>query len=328
MNESFGVEVANRAMPFDEHLITIKQNDEYLQMTSSKKDDEDVYDIAIPEKAIDPWIPPGVGYVLPMLLIFYIVCFRRLKFREHLNCAVLFLLCAITSLFVTTNEFFPWKFMYKLIGALQFPWRIFVFATMFTAFAVGAMYLFNKSNIRRKGFSIAFVAICVVAIAVTYTTTMNLNTPNQETSTFFNAEQNYWPDYLPNEVVEGALAGLSITGEPAELITFSNYNNSGINWNVHFDKKAQEVICEFPVIWYKGFTAKLDNEQRLATSYGNNDVVRVVIPADITSGTLTLSYSGTVIQKISFVLSILGFVSLVGILAIRRIYSQSRIRAI
>ncbi len=291
LSESFGQHVADRAMPLNEHLIILNQSGWE-----------------------DLWIPPGIGYVLPSLLIFYIVAFRHLTFQEHKNKPVMFILSAIVMLLATTTVFLPWRFAGSVLALIQFPWRLFAFVVMFIAFSVGAMWLFLKKESNAasaKGRGSVFITVCVISILATYSTTLNLTAPTERSSTFFDSTQNRFNDYIPAGVDVEALDLLDITGEPVDAITFSNYNNTGICWSADFEKSTEDVVCEFPVIWYKGFTAHLDDGTELATQYGNNDVVRVVIPESVTSGTIFLRYSGTNIQKISYVLSLISALILI-----------------
>ncbi|GHU40892.1 membrane protein [Clostridia bacterium] len=280
--------VAHRALPLDWHLFTINHGM--------------INDIA-------SWRPPGIGLLLPVVLLFcFLGCWKLKSKKQKIeNKAPLFLLLALLSLVFTTNIFLPYGWFDKALGFLQFPWRFLVFVTMFTAIAAAAVYQLVKENRTMYRAFLTLSVLAIVAVPLLFVPRLKAEMLG---GAFDPASRNTWGDYLPDDANEDEYVDLDITYEPSVAMLSGEMEQIGGAFILHFEKKAEAVAVQFPATWYKGFSAKLDNGETLATAYGNNDVVRVILPAEEQSGVLTVQYTGTVIQKIAASVSLLGFVGL------------------
>ena len=78
---------------------------------------------------------------------------------------------------------------------------------------------------------------------------------------------------------------------------------------------SKNSVLELPYIFYPGYnvTLKQDNEiTNLYTEESENGFLKVTLPEDIKKGTITIKYTGTTIEKISYTISafsLIGFIS-------------------
>ena len=87
------------------------------------------------------------------------------------------------------------------------------------------------------------------------------------------------------------------------------------------DDTHGDIQMECPFIMYKGYSATdVDTGCSLDVSEGDNGLVCIDVPADYT-GSFTVSYTGTVIQRASYFISLISgalFIAAAGLLPWRR----------
>ena len=77
------------------------------------------------------------------------------------------------------------------------------------------------------------------------------------------------------------------------------------------------TYIDVPLIYYKGYTASLttvdQKETKLqVTGEGQNGYCRVLLTGDEPAGLLTVYYKGTIVQNISYIISVLTLIGLFG----------------
>ena len=88
------------------------------------------------------FIPAGIG------LIFIIPLFFIKKVKENKFIKTCLITGVITLLCVT--NIFPWKYFDNVLGFIQFPWRLYLPATLFLS--IGVAYILNTIIKSKKGF--------------------------------------------------------------------------------------------------------------------------------------------------------------------------------
>lgn len=86
--------------------------------------------------------------------------------------------------------------------------------------------------------------------------------------------------------------------------------------NFDVENVSENTKIELPYIYYLGYSAKLEkedgSEQTLEISESDNGFCEVVL-SNIEKGKITISYTGTVLMKISYITTIFGFIGILWI---------------
>ena len=89
-------------------------------------------------------------------------------------------------------------------------------------------------------------------------------------------------------------------------------------------KDAQNLTLELPYIYYHGYTVKLNNE-KIDNFESENGFLAINVNQD---GLITVEYTGTILEKVGFVVSSLTLIILVIYLIIKNRRKNSKIRKI
>ena len=99
-------------------------------------------------------------------------------------------------------------------------------------------------------------------------------------------------------------------------------NQVGTTITIKFSGQTQpDLEIKVPLLYYKGYGAKL-NDESLEVGSGDNGVVRVIVRDIVGEGMIVVSYEGTILQKVTLVVSICSLIGFIGII----LFSKSRKR--
>ncbi len=261
----------------------------------------------------EPWIPNGIGYLPLVLLLFRIWVLQK----EKLCNGDLYIVAGNLCLLFVCN-IFPWEnqTLQNLLGTMQFPWRMMLFATLFFALAA-ADYCNRMDKTWVKQFTYVVCALGVVAFCSVYMprymTYAKYNIDGQKVTYYKdnNIGTNIGTgEFLPTGTNRTALMnrGNKITTD-GYVPKFIQEKNGTITVNIT-TVEGLGTYLDLPLINYKGYTAVFEdssgNEKSLAIGYGANNVVRVNTSGITSAGTVTVTYSGTTVQHVSFIVSVLS----------------------
>ena len=85
-----------------------------------------------------------------------------------------------------------------------------------------------------------------------------------------------------------------MTPEISNLPDISEFSKSGsrLSFDFSFDTDSADVWFEVPFFYYDGYEAVLDGETSLTVTRGENDILRILLPSDVTKGSIEVSYEG------------------------------------
>lgn len=89
--------------------------------------------------------------------------------------------------------------------------------------------------------------------------------------------------------------------------TIFEENNDNLNLTCKLTEVTDGTILELPCINYPGYkiTLKNDNyEQNIEYTQSENGLIQIQIPDDFSDGELQVQYTGTVLEKISYIISV------------------------
>jgi len=261
----------------------------------------------------------GIGYmvmgvgILSLIILMYKIWSKKVEDSNKVKGAFALLSIAFIITFLTT--FYPfWYFMNSILGIniIQTPGRLHRVVTILILLAVAMVYQLVNLDVKKKNiFMFGILCIGILLAVIRY--------------------GEHWKDRdseIPNEVVEGSIAGLGGGEEwlpintdreklqETEVATADNgkkVKGKKVNGFAKyvFNAQLEREYYEIPYIWYKGYKAK-DAEGKSYEIDQNytTGLVRVYMPNNGQMGIkeITVYYEGTKYQKISYIFSIIGII--------------------
>lgn len=233
-----------------------------------------------------------------------ILCVSLIFLRKKIKALWFFLIGGVFSLFFTT-ALMPWDLLRPYLNNIQFPWRFLSMATFFLAVAI-ALVLHTKYH-RRQVRELALIGVIAVSLLGSY---MYLSTYVSDrpllnyTPEVLHSSDSPINEWLPASISQELLKQeqTAISTDLSEEIAFVR---DGVRLNFLWqDEKGH--TCHVPLIYYKGYTAYLTDEE------GNQHELPVLRGADalieldmggLPSGKVTVDYTGTTLQKASLFIS-------------------------
>lgn len=279
----------------------------------------------------DPWIPNGIGYLPLILVVFRLFVLRKVKFCK----GDVFFLTANFCLFMICG-LFPWENeqLQKLVGTIQFPWRIMLFATLFLALAAAEYSThLEKEDVRVFASIVCIAGIC--AFGSVYIPRYNVYASYEKSG----YEVVYYKDknigynigtgeYLPTGTNRNQLylRGQIIRSDGANTV-FTQEKNGDMYIPIKYGEKTGTYL-DLPLIKYKGYTATFTGESGKTTEltpyYGDNNVLRLYLNDITEDGTVHVTYSGTATQHISFIISAISVILLAGYIVYSTVQARKK----
>lgn len=252
-------------------------------------------------------MPEGCGIILLILVLLFI--FRKdISFKENRFEIQLFVLGIL--FYWATTKFFIWKW-FSLLNVIQFPFRFNIVATLCFAI-VGAKSFYSLLNEKtRKDFVILF-SICYLIYASYMLDSVELDFTGWNgsydvlTSTF--DRQVGTAEYLPDGTYIYDLDLYNINNKDHKI----EYEQVGTKITFEYADTENDLEINIPLVYYKGYQAYIVTPEG---EYRNLDVQKNIVNAHVLvtspeklTGTITVEYKLTKIQKISYIVATIGFI--------------------
>jgi len=260
---------------------------------------------------------PTVGIMLILLAIPRV--FISKKDDKLIDYADWMLIGGVVFAVAGTN-LLPWNYLSRVLSFVQFPWRFFLISSLLLtmADAIILMKFVNKIINDSKAFE-KKEAFWEVIIIVVFVAMAGLALTHQADNAlgYYDYSEDYY-SYKPHttNVIGGEWLPERVT-DVESILELSEVMTSDSGENIEFERIKGKVIAnissdmeyvDVPLIYYKGYSATVVDDSGKATKLsvngdGINGMCRV-LNSGIT-GQLVVNYTGTVLQKISYVLSII-----------------------
>ena len=198
-----------------------------------------------------------------------------------------------------------------IIGKIQFPWRLLGLVGVLMAFALShlADVVYNKRiiNIIFITYIISFLTTSgIIAFRDIY-----YHSPLTEICI---ADELYLPQGAWKEL--SSARGEQIDCSDLKVKYDWERSNEGIT--ISFSNVSHETIFQLPLYYYPGYTAyDIINQEKLTVSKSDSGLLYIYLGSH-NSGEIIVSYSGTVMQHISYWISLLTW----GILLVIHFYRR------
>ena len=244
---------------------------------------------------------PGMGIVI------FLLCLPRLFIRDKgktllyadvmLACGILFTLGA--------TRIVPWDRLNQMFSFIQFPWRFFIMSSCLMAFAIGIYWEHYLQGEKQREYGFLLILALMIASSLS-----NIERNDQGYYSYSADYYSYKPftgeviggEWLPETVldrdklIEESERGKDDSGRQIAVIREKN--------SLIIETEDKTTYLDVPFVYYKGYAAKLmeTGKKLTVTGNGENGVCRVILPEG-EKGKILVYYEGTLIQKISGVLS-------------------------
>lgn len=265
----------------------------------------------------------GIPMLLGVILAFKYKDKIEMKYKKDVTIFLIFGLASI----IMTLRIFPFEHLPRIFRMLQFAWRMMMFASFFLSIVSGITIamLLNKNKDRNK--TILTIIALLIYLTVLVITTVDM------TDTPFDEEEYLEPvnlnlilgeihpgcatfEYLPQK----AYSNINYIKKRENKViilegtaNIYNENKNGTKMTFEVTNINGKVKIELPYIYYLGYTAKItDKDNNISTikiEESDNGFCMIEV-SDLENGKIQISYEGTNLMKISYVLTIIGIIAL------------------
>lgn len=269
---------------------------------------------------------------MPMLLLFILSIYGMLKVdKKWKEVYIVFLIFSIVSIIMCT-KFFPWSYIPNLMCKLQYPWRMLGYFIFFVSLisAINLQLIIEKINL--KNLKVLVVAVSMIIMVISGLQTVNgFVQRDKEKSIEYNTKENI-DEFYENSIMENKkISHMQINREylPYKALILQNtymreredriyilqgnvqiYNEekNNLQLTANISNVSENTILEFPYIFYPGYKATLNGTTQLKLEESENGYLSTKITQDIETGTIKVEYTGTLITKISYIISIISII--------------------
>lgn len=242
--------------------------------------------------------PPGIGMIFIIISLFrYKLKTKKTKLLKVCD------ICLIIgfSLLLIVTPLFPWKELSEYLKFIQFPWRLYLYSSLFLSISSGIIiYLKFDTNIRAVIYIFVYVLLFLI-ISIPFNLNSIHNYWGIDGMEHIRGYDDYYVangEYLPfgTDINKLQERGEVITSNNDELIV--NFKRIGNKLNIKYKNNYQaNTYIEVPLLYYLGYETSEDYKIK----NGENNIIRIYL--DKESDEFILRYSGTFIQHISYFVS-------------------------
>lgn len=261
--------------------------------------------------------PVGIGFILIAVLAVFLIMWFSGAFRKAEEVSISFVKKAAIMgflLLVMSLNFFPWdkiQFMNSitasLVSSLQFPNRFLGWGTVCLVMVFGFMlWYFKKYDVK-----LFWVMAAVAFLGVTTSSMYLLDSvkANQDFFELYN-EESMGFGYISGAeyLIEGTQESLlTFTGpEASQGVEISGYVKCGLGAKfLCANENRAEGYVDLPILLYKGYRAYDASGQELEVSVGENNLVRLEIPAGY-DGNVAVRFVSPVYWRIAEAVTFIG----------------------
>lgn len=255
------------------------------------------------------FIPGGIG------LVYFFLIYLRFKIKEKnelLQFSDLMMTIGIFTLLAST-DIVPWLEISPLLGSIQYTWRLFLFSSFFLSLSGSIVFFqWNKEKKNTK-----FIILIVYIIMICF---INQFLSSESLKTYYSPKNvSYITEYKDFTVAAGEYLPKNtdwslIYTDKRKIKSDSknikiNYKEKNGKYYINFKNNDGNYI-DVPLIYYRGYKANsVNNNKEYTVGYGYNTWCRIYIN-NIKKDKIILEYKGTIITRISYLISIISLIIL------------------
>lgn len=282
-----------------------------------------------------------IGIPLIILTLLGIVSYKKVD-KNIRSEYITFTVIAMISLAMVT-KLFPWIIMPKILTILQFAWRMqafFEFALSIIC-AINLYYFIDiickKSSKNSKDTKVhtktenLYNMLLLFAIIVIITSMMKIDynysyekekfLTDEEYETKINEKNSIWSinrEYLPEKVDVKKLGKSYLDYRENRVYvldgnaTIINEKKEDLQLEFDIENYKANTILELPYIYYLGYTVTTEQNEKIQVFESDNGMLAIKLDENIESAHITVKYTGTIIEKVSYLISAISIITFIG----------------
>ena len=131
---------------------------------------------------------------------------------------------------------------------------------------------------------------------------------NQQTIQHMQINREYLTDNIRNANMSLREKGIIVVSGSADII---QENKEDLTLSAKVTNIEKDTTLELPYLYYLGYEVKI-NGNKINYFESNNGFIAVKIEEDMSQADITVSYTGTTLEKVSYVISLLAFIGFIG----------------
>ncbi len=271
---------------------------------------------------------PGLGLALIIsaaAVLIYVISKRKSELHSTFRHPVRHMSTGFVLALLSTDLFFWSAFDMTFFNFIQFPWRLLPYSAAFLAFGTGGClcHIFKENKKRLFSFLLSVLLVCLVMMGPLFglraeTEPLPEDICNARWSVGFG-------EWLPLDTDTDALIHPStVFTDTDEEIAVSSRQGNSLIFTVT-EEYADTEYFDVPLLFYKGYSATITDEnghtENLSVTHSGNNLVRLISSGK--EGRISVTYSGTMIQRLSYGLNSISAV-LAAAYIITRIFSRKK----
>ena len=243
-----------------------------------------------------------------------------------------------------STKLFPWLLMPNFLTIIQFAWRNLGFFAFFASFVLGVnTIVFAEDILKKDVFKDTFIFAVIVSIFVfsflgvlrdwkfedlSGESQLDKRIKENERVPVFQVNREYMPIKANNDLdyVQNRENRTYVIYGTAEII---EENKEKLNDDIFIENVESEAVLELPYLYYLGYEAEIKyndnaNFEKLELTESDKGFLQVKIKA-CQKAQIKVRYKGTILEKVSYIISAIGFIILITyIIKERRNNGQSK----
>lgn len=264
----------------------------YVQVTNT-------FNYLLPIKHLD--IPMYIPTLILFVLAFIFIKMGKVSKKHKTNLIGMYIIL-IFSIFIATNATI-WGHIPNIIRNIQFGWRMSLFVVLSVSIIFG-----YSINLFRKDFSKIFLIIFIFVYAMTnfINSALIVKEKVKYEGYLETTEENIWAqEYLPLESVRN-IAEIKTKTTDFNIIDDTEITiieNNVPNMKFKVNNLDGKLLLEFPRIYYLGYKLTDDKGKNYEVRMNYLGFVESTISKD---GTYYLEYTGTILDNVSYIITIVS----------------------
>ena len=282
-----------------------------------------------------------IGIPLIILTLLGIVSYKKVD-KNIRSEYITFTVIAMISLAMVT-KLFPWIIMPKILTTLQFAWRMLAFFEFALSIicAINLYYFIDtickKSSKNSKDTKVhtktenLYNMLLLFAIIVIITSMMKIDynysyekekfLTDEEYETKINEKNSIWSinrEYLPEKVDVKKLGKSYLDYRENRVYvldgnaTIINEKKEDLQLEFDIENYKANTILELPYIYYLGYTVTTEQNEKIQVFESDNGMLAIKLDENIESAHITVKYTGTIIEKVSYLISAISIITFIG----------------
>lgn len=266
------------------------------------------------------------GYGMTIIIALPIIIFGLFN-GNGTKKSKLFIIEFFILTYIMSSQWF-WNVTKPIMGVVQFKWRFLGIATAVVSIAI-ALLLKEYSYKKEKNSKIITGVVLVVSIFSFFYHNTDLIIFNKEQVK--NSLYSLWfsigggTEYLPLgfNVADTGIQGCVLTENFEKISCEKVYNRFEF-----FVSDKEQNILYVPLLYYRGYVADITDEQGIVSSLVVTESEKHLVEIDTEGkiGKVRVWYNGTRVQKISYLVSIIGFGLVLFIITLKAIKEKMKSR--